>query len=207
MILNFGIYDGVKGGAAKTNKLYITWVSMIERCYSPKMLDKNPTYKGTTVCDEWRYYSKFEEWAKSRYVDGYSLDKDIIDSTSRIYSPFTCAFVPAVVNSCILDKITNTEYPLGVSYFKKDKNMVSERTKPYRTTISKFCKVHHIGLYSTIEEAHLHWQTHKVEYLKNIVDEYKDLLDEKVILGLSTRIQKIEDDILNGRITQSINVK
>ncbi len=34
-------------------KYYAAWKSMLERCYSEKYLESNPSYIGTSVCSEW----------------------------------------------------------------------------------------------------------------------------------------------------------
>ena len=41
---------------------YGKWVNMLQRCYSELYHDKFPTYKDCTVCEEWKYFSKFKKW-------------------------------------------------------------------------------------------------------------------------------------------------
>lgn len=38
------------------------WHSMISRCYNNKFIEKNPTYKGCIVCDEWHNFQNFAKW-------------------------------------------------------------------------------------------------------------------------------------------------
>lgn len=202
MICGFGIYDGEKGKASNKNIIYKFWSSMVERCYSEKMQKKNPTYIGITVCDDWKRYSNFEKWANKHYISGYELDKDIITINSKIYSPETCSFVPSIVNSCILDKETDTMYPIGVSFMKERNGYL--RPKPYRATISCYGKVKHLGSFSTQEEAHLCWQQAKCEYIIDLIKIYKNL-DSNVIAGLQRRIDILKNDINLKAITYSIN--
>lgn len=204
MICGFGIYDGEKGNTYHNNIFYRFWSSMIERCYSEKMLKRNPTYQGTIVCDQWKYYSNFEKWAKENYIEGFNLDKDIIAGDLKIYSPETCCFVPPLINSCILDKNTSNEYPIGVSYIKKNKDGY-ERPSPYRATISMYGKQVHLKTFKTPEEAHQCWQENKIKYLNELIVEYKNIVGQNVIDGLLRRIDILTFDFENKIITKSIN--
>lgn len=94
VIFNFGINDVLEG---TLNPLYRVWRGAIERCYGELKHKDAPTYKDCQMCDEWRYFSKFLEWAESDesgYKEGYALDKDILYSNNRVYSPQSCVFVP-----------------------------------------------------------------------------------------------------------------
>lgn len=41
---------------------YKKWRDMIQRCFCLKSLEKQPTYKGCTIYEGWRYLSNFIEW-------------------------------------------------------------------------------------------------------------------------------------------------
>tara|TARA_R110000772_G_scaffold5454_4_gene19479 strand:+ start:544 stop:1008 length:465 start_codon:yes stop_codon:yes gene_type:complete len=80
-------------------KLYYIWAGMNNRCYNPRNTGY-PWYgaKGITVCDEWRKFIPFRDWAKANgYVEGLSIDKDewceILNISPKIYSPETCQWV------------------------------------------------------------------------------------------------------------------
>ncbi|AMM43628.1 HNH endonuclease [Pectobacterium phage vB_PcaM_CBB] len=200
MVSGVGIYDGPSG--INRNKLiYNIWAAMIKRCYSEDYLSRNPSYIGTEVCDEWKYYSNFEEWFKQNYNDGYQLDKDIIAGDMKLYSPATCAFVPSFINTAILTNRISSEYPLGVSY-KKHKKFVF--AKPYVSQIKKFGKVKSLGMYSTPEEAHRAWQLEKIKYFQELIERFS-YLDDKILNGIQRRIFLLEDDIKNNRITKILN--
>lgn len=96
-----GILDGVStvdaGGVALRS--YSVWYDMLKRCYSPKWLEKYPTYVGCSVCPEWLYFGDFKQWFDAKYIEGYVLDKDIKIEGNKIYSPNTCLFVPVYYNS------------------------------------------------------------------------------------------------------------
>jgi hypothetical protein len=98
---------------------YLTWRSMLERCYSPKSQLIRPTYIGCSVCDEWLIFSNFKEWFDVNYIEGFHLDKDILVEGNKIYSPFTCVFVPQYINSLLTDRRNARGVsPLGVRALK-----------------------------------------------------------------------------------------
>lgn len=208
MIYGVGIND-IKGGSNKYHpdyKIYDIWQSMIKRCYNKEYQNKFPHYKDVIVCDEWLYYSKFREWAKNNYIEGYQLDKDIIGGNLKIYSPDTCAFVPQIINTCILDgSSVDSLYPIGTYYLNKSKTMIREYEKPYETRISKFGKRIILGRYLTPEEGHHVWQKHKIEYLNELIVLYKDKVNQCVIDGLQKRIDLLQYDLDNKLITKTIN--
>lgn len=83
---------------------YKSWSRMLERCYSDRWQEKKPTYKGCTVCKEWHNFQNFAKWYVLNYPkDGksYQLDKDLAayGDRGKVYSPETCVFVSAQVNT------------------------------------------------------------------------------------------------------------
>lgn len=85
-------------------RCYKTWLNMLKRCYDEKSLEKRPTYKGCTVCDEWHNFQNFAQWYSDNYPSDneiYQIDKDLSSYGKRgkLYSPSTCVFVSAQVNT------------------------------------------------------------------------------------------------------------
>jgi len=66
---------------------YRKWISMLTRCYSKNYQLRHPTYKGCSVSDEWLLFSAFKSWMKKQDWDGKQLDKDLLISGNKIYSP------------------------------------------------------------------------------------------------------------------------
>ena len=48
-------------------KSYSTWVSMLQRCYSNITLERQPTYKGCVVVEEWHNFQNFAKWFEEKY--------------------------------------------------------------------------------------------------------------------------------------------
>jgi hypothetical protein len=94
-----GFVNDVKNGCANYPIIYFTWRNMAERTNSPCFQAKRPTYKGTWVCEEWKYFSNFLNWSLANgYRKGLCLDKDIININNKCYSPDACVFVSNAVN-------------------------------------------------------------------------------------------------------------
>lgn len=73
-------------------RLYRIWGNMVNRCTNPN----NPAWcnyggRGILVCDEWRSYENFRDWAKSSgYFDKLSLDRT---DNNGGYNPDNCRWV------------------------------------------------------------------------------------------------------------------
>ncbi|MGN0966370.1 MAG: hypothetical protein ACI4OP_02075 [Candidatus Coprovivens sp.] len=60
-----GFFGNGKYKARINNKLteeYATWQGMLKRCYNKIILNKEPSYIGCEVCDNWCNYQNFAEW-------------------------------------------------------------------------------------------------------------------------------------------------
>lgn len=86
----------IKGVVCKSSSV---WRAMLSRCYSPDYQERNPTYKGCTVVEEWHNFQNFAKWFDDSYIEGYHLDKDIKVEGNKVYGPDTCMFVSSYVNN------------------------------------------------------------------------------------------------------------
>jgi len=74
------------------------WNNMIQRCTNPKN-NRYSTYgaRGITVCDEWREFKPFYDWAVSNgWKRGLEIDRKDNDKN---YCPENCRIVTKYVNS------------------------------------------------------------------------------------------------------------
>ncbi len=85
---------------------YERWKDMLKRCYSETFLNKQPSYRGSTVSVQWLKFSKFKDWIENEVPKGYTLadfhlDKDLL-TTSKIYSETTCVLVHHKINQFLI---------------------------------------------------------------------------------------------------------
>ena len=137
---------------------YTVWRNMLQRCYSKKYLESNPSYIGTSVCSEWLYATAFKKWMEQQDWHGKCLDKDIIVPGSKLYSPETCAFVLPTTNKFVVARdASRGDYPTGVSLCKPTGKYQACCKNPF------IGKQEHLGHFSTPEEAHEAWRKRKHE--------------------------------------------
>ena len=171
-----------KGG--RQTKAYITWQSMLQRCYDPYELNRRPTYIDCYVCGEWHCFQNFAEWYYKNYYeienDMMCLDKDILCKGNKIYSPKTCVFVTEKINKLFIkcDKIRG-EYPIGVGYNKASGKLlvrcrILDENGKHKTK--------HLGYFPLNRpfQAFYTYKVFKEDYIKEVADEYKDLIPKKL---------------------------
>ena len=154
---------------------YLKWHDMMNRCYNEKFLEKNPQYRGCAVCEEWLNYSNFKVWYDKNKVPGLSLDldKDILFKGNKVYSPETVAFVPHVINTLFVNcKESRGDLPVGV-YFDKDRGK-------YRAEMMFLGRPIKLGDFDTAESAFARYKEYKEDFIKDMAEQYKDRIAQKV---------------------------
>lgn len=173
----------------KHTKCYNTWKDMHKRCYDPKLHEKEPTYKGCTVCKEWNNYQNYAIWHIENYYEvgneRMMLDKDILCKGNKVYSPDTCVFVPVSINSLFTKRDNERgEYPIGVR--KKGNKFEARLSKGIGKQI-------HLGYFDTPEEAFLAYKQAKEAYIKEVAEEYKDKIPYRLYEALINYEVEIDD--------------
>jgi len=170
-------------------KSYNAWNGMLQRCYNEHIRSNLPTYSDCEVSDDFKYYSKFKEWAEKQIgydQDGWALDKDILVRGNKVYSAETCAFVPTEIN-CLIH--TGKSYrgllPQGV--------VLSSNKKRYRARVSMGGKYYDQGTFDTPEEAFMKYKEVKESHIKEVADKYKDVIDPRVYDALYAWTINIDD--------------
>lgn len=155
---NVAKYDG---NNEHNSKCYQTWNSMLSRCYNPNNKSHQKTYNNCKVCEEWLTFSNFKKWFNEFYIDGYSLDKDLLIKYNRIYSPETCCFLPSEINTALITKQNKkSNLPTGVS---RDKH------RTFQVHIKKYGKQKRIGTrYFTLSSAVNAYKKAKEKYIKEL---------------------------------------
>ena len=158
---------------------YVVWKNMLSRCYRDEYQERNPTYKGCHVYPEWIYFMNFRRWMQKQDWEGKELDKDLLIRGNKIYSPTTCVFVDAIINSFTLDcGRSRGEYPIG-TYFNKEQRKFRSRC---RNPFTK--KLEHLGYFTCPNQAHLAWKKRKHELACQLADLQTD---PRVAEALRTR--------------------
>ena len=173
----------------KHPRVYHIWNNMLQRCYNENLRSKHATYYDCEVADDFKYYSKFKEWAEKQIgyaQEGWALDKDILVRGNKVYSAETCAFVPNEIN-CLIH--TGKSYrgllPQGV--------VLSNNKKRYRARVSMGGKHKDQGTFDTPEEAFMKYKEVKEAYIKEVADKYKDVIDPRVYEALYAWTINIDD--------------
>ena len=172
----------------KHTKCYKVWEGMLRRCYSSKCQEKHPTYKGCTVDKQWWNFQVFAEWYYSHFYEieneKMALDKAILCKGNKIYSSNTCVFVPSSINVLFTkrDKCRG-KYPIGVSKVK-DK---------FEAWLSKGNKRMRLGYFNTPEEAFQAYKIAKEQYIKEVANEYKDKIPQKLYDAMMNYEVEIDD--------------
>lgn len=168
---------------------YQLWRGMLQRCFDDKLKQNRPTYKDVTCSKEWLSMTPFIEDVskmKGYGLEGWALDKDILQKGSKLYSKDTCCFVPSEINLLLTkcDKARG-EYPVGVNFHK--------HAGKFRAQLRTNGKQKHLGLFSTPEEAFQAYKTAKEAHIKVVAEKWKHLLDEWVFRALTTYEVVIDD--------------
>lgn len=175
--LGEGKYKVSKNG--KHSRIYTTWHSILVRCYSEEYHNRQSTYVNCKASEEFLNFQNFGNWDEDNYyeIEGEKmcLDKDILVKGNKIYSPETCIFVPERIN-LLFTRLTNRKgkLPLGVKLTTYGKyRAVYSDNRLERKDIN-------LGVYSTPEEAFEVYKEFKEKYIKEVADEYKDKIPQKL---------------------------
>lgn len=176
-----------KDSSGKRHNYYETWRHMIGRCYDNEIQEKHPTYIGCSVVDEWHNFQVFAEWYENNHKENFQVDKDILFKGNKIYSPETCCFVPAEINSLFIKSNSiRGELPIGVSkvgnVYKATLRMNMEGRK------SKY-----LGTFPTPELAFNAYKTAKEEYIKELADKWKNQITKATYEALLNYKVEITD--------------
>lgn len=185
-----GFNDGSRPAKVNRKNLreYNLWSNMLKRCYSDEYSKLHPTYIDCKVSDNFKNYSYFYEWCHRQegFHLGWELDKDLLFIGNKVYSEYTCAFIPTEINR-VLNKNKNVrgDYPMGVLFHKASQKLTA--------SISINGKRKHLGLFTDATEAFNVYQKAKREYLIVLANKWKYQINSNVYYALINHPIDIED--------------
>lgn len=158
---------------------------MLKRCYEQAYQEKEPTYVGCSVCEEWYCYDTFYEWVitQENYEKwkeggrGWCIDKDISIKGNKIYSPDTCFLVPKNVNGLFTNRrLHRGEFPIGVSYSDKLNKFLVYCMNPFQEKSQKALRKHatYVGMYNMKKEAFNAYKIYKENIIIRVAQEEFD---------------------------------
>lgn len=156
----------------KKNELYH---NMIKRCYDKKYQERQKSYIGCKVCDNWlNDMYDFYDWVDDNYYEvpdsTVQLDKDILIKGNKIYSPEACIFAPRIINSTYSKKNVKPKYD------KKSKKYIASITFDKKTVL--------IGEYNTEKEALKNYIKYKECAIKALAKRYKNHIPNELYNAL-----------------------
>ena len=188
--LGEGKYAMLENG--KLTDEYKIWYNMLDRCYNPKLHERESTYKNCAVEDYLLNFQHMGEWIEKNYYEVHGevmhLDKDILCKGNKIYSRDTCIFVPKRINSLFTkcDK-SRGKNPIGVTELPNGN---------YQTYCNDgYGKQIKLGTYSTKEEAFQVYKEYKEKVIKETIDSYEGIIPEPFYSRLKTAMYNYEVEI------------
>lgn len=173
---------------------YNQWNGILVRCNARREQGgKNQTYLDCTYAPEWQSYDTYIEWARqqvgflNREANGklWSIDKDILLQGNTRYCPELCVFVPALLNTFLLQSNSiRGELPIGVCRTTGGRFLAQIRNNRCRE---------HLGSFNTPLEAFNAYKERKEQLAKELAEKYKGIVDDRVITALLNLTVNITD--------------
>lgn len=152
------------------------WESMMLRCYCDTYQERQSTYIGCEVDESWLNLQEFCESIEGIFVDGFELDKDLLNVGNKVYSKQNCTFIPREINSTLrVNRVSSSELPIGVQ----------------KTVFGRFCgKTSFRGEdsfsknYKTPKEAFLWYKNFKENLVKSLAEKWKGKIEDRAYQAL-----------------------
>lgn len=157
---------------------YKSWINMLMRAFSESYQNRQPTYAGSSICEEWLSFMSYRAWWESHYKQGWHLDKDFINPGNKHYHPDNCIFIPQWLSNIVSGHDAGrSRLGMGVSLDIRSNAIIARYTNP--TTRKKV----YLGSFETAQLAADAYQKAKIEAvmeLKPIID----AIDERLLGGV-----------------------
>ena len=174
----------------RDTKDYVLWRNMLKRCYSDNFKKKHPTYEGCECSENFKYYEYFYEWCHKQIGfdnQRWQLDKDLLVKGNKVYSEYSCVFIPQEINSLLVkSNASRGEYLIGVCWDKAKNAFVTRVSK--NTGESKY-----LGSFKTEIEAFNAYKQAKEAFVKEQANNWKDKIDPRAYEALMNYTVEITD--------------
>ena len=173
---------------------YVLWKSMLRRCYNDTFKKKRPTYEGCEASENFKSFEYFYEWCHKQIGfdnDGngnpFQLDKDLLVKGNKVYSEYSCIFLPNEINSLLTKRTASRgEYLIGVCWNKTANAFVSQVNKNKG-------KSEHLGFFKTELEAFNAYKKAKESFIKEQANKWKGKIDDRAYNALMNYQVEITD--------------
>lgn len=168
---------------------YLDWKGIVRRCHSKVYQSSNATYKDCTVCEEWKYLSNFIAWVDSQPNRDWlncQPDKDFLFKGNKHYSPDTVVYIPAKLNTFIIDRSNYAgKLATGVCASNNKKN-------PFQVHCSNpfTGEQEYLGCYPTEHIAHLVWRAKKNEHAMKLAEEQQDSRVKDALINMYSNLKE-----------------
>lgn len=184
----FGVGSFIAKRGDRHTVEYEDWNSMLKRCYVS--LESKLSYKDKDVCEEWKCFQNFAEWATKQQnfgAKGWDLEKDLLVKNNKVYGPDTCVYLPREINSFIKRKRFN-DLPLGVDIAYKYNG-----TPYFRVQGREDGKNINLGKFYNVEEAFNAYKVHKEYLAKKLAEKWKSEIPDIAYKALMNYTVEITD--------------
>lgn len=167
-----GVGDFGSWGKGKVCPVYSRWANMLKRCYETG--EKHGSYEGCWVSTEWHDLQEFGKWIVSQPLWGREdcdVDKDLLCTGNKVYSPQSCLLVPSRLNYLLVRPRTSKGLPVGVS-FRGGKYQAKCRDSNSRHAT--------LGTFSCPDEAFAVYRRYKLSVIRSVADEYRSRIDTRL---------------------------
>lgn len=173
----------------KNTREYDLWQHIRTRCYDESQRWKYPWYVDCTVDKRFHSYQNFAAWATKQvgFAEGFQLDKDLLVRGNRIYSPDCCVFLPTSINS-LLNRNSKIRGDMPIGVRQKDKSR-----EVYTAQMSQGQKKVYIGTFSCPSEAFHAYKIAKEQFMKEMAEKYKAVIDPRAYAALMAYQVEITD--------------
>ena len=176
--------------SGRNTKEYDLWKSMVRRCYSDKYQKKYPTYEGCKVSDNFKSYEYFYEWCNKQIGfgnKGFDLDKDLLVKGNKVYSEYSCIFLPNEINLLLTKRTASRgNHLIGVYYHKRGKVFMAQVSKNKG-------KQEKLGSFNTELEAFNAYKIAKESFVKEQANKWKGQIDIRAYNALMNYEVEITD--------------